>query len=102
MTEPDDLTARKATLVAIEAELARRTQEFEDSIADLRARHRLLRQAYADALRAELAQMHGVPATRAHLGRILSAIERTQQPIIIERMRELAARRVPGSASRRQ
>jgi hypothetical protein len=102
MTEPDELAARKAALAAVEAEIAGRTQEFEDSIADLRQQHLTLRREYADALRSELAKVDVSTAPKAHLGRILAAIERTQQPIIVGRMRELAARRVPGNFVRRQ
>ena len=101
MAAPNDLPARKAMLAAAEAELENRTRRFEDSIAELRDQRRRLRREYADALRAELARLNEPPATRtAHLGGILAAIERSQQPITIGRLRTLAGRYLPASDQR--
>ena len=92
MAETHDLYARKAMLQAVEAEIAERTSKFEDSIADLRREHERLRREYADALRAELAEVDAAESPHPHLGRILAAIERGQQSIVVERIRELGSK----------
>src|SRR5579871_2757049 len=92
MVEADDLETRKAALASIDAEIAERIQRFEDSIAGLRGEHDRLRCEYVDSLRAELARVDATAST-APLGRILAAIERGHEPVIVRRLRELAARR---------
>jgi biotin carboxyl carrier protein len=115
MADLQDLAATKARIDAIEAEIAAQQQNFEESIRELRAEHDNLTREYTDGLRAELARLQpsrrgrassdGESAARAprgsrprpDAGAVLAAIERAQEAISVERMRELA--NVPGSVS---
>jgi septal ring factor EnvC (AmiA/AmiB activator) len=111
MAEMQDLAAKKKTLAALESEIAAQQQKFEDSIAELREQHEKLRREYADALRAELASIGGSVRTadgsrpraprgsraRPDAAAILAAIERAQEPISGERIRELAG--IPATVS---
>lgn len=94
MIEAEGLEARKALLDSVDAQLRERVEQFEDSIADLRREHERLRVEYANALRGELERIDPDPApSPPALTRILTALEKTQQPVLVRRMRELAASR---------
>jgi len=94
MVDAEGLDARKALLDSVDAEIQSRVQMFEDSIADLRQEHERLRAQYADALRRELTRLDpdAAPAP-APLARILAALEKSPQPVIIKRLRGFAATR---------
>ena len=105
MTTVDDLAAKKARIVALEDEIAAQQRKFEESIGGLRSEHEQLTRDYADALRNELASIgasargrRSSTSSRAPRGSrakpdaaaVLSAIERAQDAISVERIRELA------------
>lgn len=94
MPEFNDLAAKKAALVAVEAEIATETQKFEDSIDGLRKHCELLRIEYMEALQTEVAAMERAP--RADLGSVLAAIEQAEQPMFVRRIRRLAVSYLAG------
>jgi hypothetical protein len=91
MDEQHDLTTRRTMLAETEAQITSETLRFEQSIAPLRKRADQLRQAYAQALKTELARVE-VPRAKPDLTKILAGLERSHQPIIIGRIRDLAAK----------
>jgi hypothetical protein len=88
MTDMNDLAEKKAMLSAIEEQVAAETEKFDDSIAGLRAQCETLRIEYMQALRAEMESVERPPAPS--LGSVLAAIEHTDQPVIIRRIRQKA------------
>src|SRR5579871_6432443 len=94
MIEAEGLEARKGLLDSVGEQVRERVEQFEDSIADLRREHERLRVEYANALRSELERVDPDPAASPPaLTRILTALEKTQQPVLVRRMREFAASR---------
>jgi hypothetical protein len=109
MTDLKDLSLKKDTLAAIDAEITAQTETFEAGIAELRAEREKLRAEYASALQAELESLNGAAAyspsqrarrgtaTKPDLAAIHAAIEKAQTPISVDRIRELAG--VPSTVS---
>jgi hypothetical protein len=94
MLDPNDLAAKKATLEAVEAEIAAEAEQFEDSIAELRTQCERLRIEYMEALRAEMTRVGHPPGP--DLGSVLAVIEQAQQPFMVRRLRTLAVRYLVG------
>ena len=84
----NSLAATKAMLSDLEAELAAATEKFEESIAGLRLQCETLRTEYLDALRSEMERIERPQFL--NLGGVLAAIEHTDQPVIVRRIRQRA------------
>lgn len=103
MADLQELMRMKDALSAIDAELETKQKDFERSVAELREKRASLRRDYAAALRHELAGVGGddassTPRRRAPRGSaakpdpdaILQALQRAQEPVSADRIRELA------------
>ena len=95
MTDMNKLAAARAMLSEVEAEIAAATEKFEASIAGLRMQCETLRAEYMDALQSEMdwIERPQIP----NLGRVLAAIEHTQQPLIVRRIRQRAVSYLVGA-----
>jgi len=95
MTDMNDLAEKKAMLSRVEAEIAAETERFEESIASLRTRCEMLRIEYLEALNEELATVERPPPPE--LQSLLAAIEKTDQPILVRRLRKRAVTYLVGA-----
>ncbi len=95
MTDMNDLAAKKAILSRVEAQIAAETEKFEESMASLRMQREMLRTEYLDALHAEMATVERLQPPE--LRSLLAAIEQTDQPILVRRLRKRAVTYLVGA-----
>jgi len=95
MTDMHDLAEKKAMLSRVEAEIAAETEKFEASMASLRTQCEMLRIEYLEALHAEMATVERPPPPE--LQSLLAAIEQTDQPILVRRLRKRAVTYLVGA-----